>query len=87
MSDFDTAVRLCYLAAATCFVLGLHLMNSPARARRGNQLSAAGMTLAIAVTLAFIAHEGTITGTGWTVLRTPKPGIYVLRGDLTRPLR
>src|SRR5580765_6376654 len=43
-------------------------MNSPARARRGNQLSAAGMTLAIGVTIAFIAHEGTITGAGWTVL-------------------
>ena len=68
MSDFDTTVRLCYLAAATCFVLGLHLMNSPARARRGNQLSAAGMTLAVAVTLASIAHADTITGAGWTVL-------------------
>ncbi|HVU71836.1 MAG TPA: NAD(P)(+) transhydrogenase (Re/Si-specific) subunit beta [Mycobacteriales bacterium] len=68
MSDFDTTVRLCYLAAAAAFVLGLHLMNSPARARRGNQLSAAGMTLAIAVTIAFIAHAGTITNAGWTVL-------------------
>lgn len=26
-------------------------------------------------------------GTGWTVLTTPRPGVYVLRGDLTRPLR
>lgn len=26
-------------------------------------------------------------GTGWTVLTTPRPGVYVLHGDLTRPLR
>jgi hypothetical protein len=26
-------------------------------------------------------------GTGWTVLITPRPGVYVLHGDLTRPLR
>ena len=29
-------------------MLGLHLMNSPATARRGNQLSAAGMAVAVA---------------------------------------
>ena len=37
----DTTVQLIYLAAAACFVIGLHLMNTPATARRGNQLSAA----------------------------------------------
>ena len=35
-------------SAAACFVLGLHLMNSPATARRGNRLSAGGMTVAVA---------------------------------------
>ena len=39
----DTAVRLASLGGAVCFVLGLHLMNSPATARRGNQVSAFGM--------------------------------------------
>jgi NAD(P) transhydrogenase subunit beta len=68
MSDFDTAVHLAYLVSAACFVVGLHLMNSPATARRGNAVSAAGMTLAIAVTVAFVAHQGTITGVGWAVL-------------------
>jgi proton-translocating NAD(P)+ transhydrogenase subunit beta len=68
MSNFDTVVRLAYLVSAACFVLGLHLMNSPARARRGNTVSAAGMTLAIAVTIAFVAHGHTITGTGWAVI-------------------
>ncbi|HEX4033450.1 MAG TPA: NAD(P)(+) transhydrogenase (Re/Si-specific) subunit beta, partial [Solirubrobacteraceae bacterium] len=57
-----------YLVSAACFVLGLHLMNSPARARRGNTVSAAGMTLAIVVTLAFVAHQGTITGAGWAIV-------------------
>jgi H+-translocating NAD(P) transhydrogenase subunit beta len=68
MSDFTTVVRLAYLVAAACFVLGLHLMNSPARARRGNSVSAAGMTLAIVVTIADVAHQGTITGIGWAVV-------------------
>src|SRR5260370_29813636 len=68
MSAFDTVVRLIYLAAATCFVLGLHLMNSPVTARRGNQLSAAGMIAAIAATVAAVVHAGTGTTTGWIVL-------------------
>ena len=68
MSGFDTAVHLIYLAAATSFVLGLHLMNSPATARRGNQLSATGMTAAILTTLVVLIHAGTVTTTGWTVL-------------------
>ena len=49
-------------------MLGLHLMNSPASARRGNQLSAAGMTAAIAATFAVVIHAGTVTATGWIVL-------------------
>src|SRR5260370_24630449 len=68
MSAFDTVVRLIYLAAATCFVLGLHLMNSPVTARRGNQLSAAGMIAPIPPTVAAVVHAGTVTTTGWIVL-------------------
>jgi len=68
MSTFDTLVRLAYLAAATAFVLGLHLMNSPATARRGNRLSAAGMALAVATTLVLVVHEGLISGVGWAVM-------------------
>jgi len=70
MSVFDTLVRLAYLAAATAFVLGLHLMNSPATARRGNRLSAAGMVLAVGITLVIVAHDKLITGVGWAVLGT-----------------
>jgi H+-translocating NAD(P) transhydrogenase subunit beta len=68
MSTFDWVIQLVYVAAASCFVLGLHLMNTPATARRGNQLSTAGMAAAIAATLAIIIHAGTITATGWIVM-------------------
>jgi len=61
MSAFDTTVHLLYLACATCFVLGLHLMNTPATARRGNQLSAAGMAAAVATTVVQLAWNHEIT--------------------------
>jgi len=61
MTGFTTAVDVLYLAGAVCFVLGLHLMNHPATARRGNQLSAAGMTAAILTTLAVLSHDHVIT--------------------------
>ena len=41
-----------YLLAAVMFVIGLHLMNSPKTARKGNMVSAIGMILA--VVMAFI---------------------------------
>nr|WP_221377195.1 NAD(P)(+) transhydrogenase (Re/Si-specific) subunit beta [Actinoplanes polyasparticus] len=60
MSAFDTIVHLVYLACATAFVIGLHLMNAPATARRGNQVSAAGMGLAIVTTVVVLAEGGRI---------------------------
>src|SRR5450432_213764 len=68
MSAFSTTIQLIYVAAASCFVLGLHLMNNPATARRGNQVSTGGMTAAVAATLALIIHSGAITVTGWIVM-------------------
>ena len=68
MSTFDTVVHLIYVAAAACFVLGLHLMNSPATARRGNRLSAGAMTVAVITTVVVLVHERVITGTGWVML-------------------
>lgn len=41
------------LVAAALFVIGLHLMRSPATARRGNLVSATGMVIAILSTLSF----------------------------------
>ena len=43
-------------------------MNSPATARRGNQVSTAGMAIAVIVTLVLLIHDGSVTGIGWTVL-------------------
>ena len=49
-----TFVYLAWLAGAACFVLGLHQMNSPATARDGNRLSAAGMAIAVVATLIYL---------------------------------
>ncbi len=68
MSTFDWVIQLIYVLAASCFVAGLHLMNNPATARRGNQVSTTGMATAIAATLAIVVHDGGITATGWAVM-------------------
>ncbi|MFC8513263.1 NAD(P)(+) transhydrogenase (Re/Si-specific) subunit beta [Streptomyces sp. NPDC057257] len=68
MDTVSNAVHYVFLAASVCFVLGLHLMNHPRTARRGNAISASGMAVAIAATVWLVAHEGTITTTGWLVL-------------------
>jgi NAD(P) transhydrogenase subunit beta len=65
---FNTVIQLIYLAAASCFILGLHLMNNPATARRGNQVSIAGMVAAIVATAVLVIHLGVITATGWAVI-------------------
>ncbi|TAL13186.1 MAG: NAD(P)(+) transhydrogenase (Re/Si-specific) subunit beta [Frankiales bacterium] len=63
-----TASHLLYLVAAVTFVIGLHLMGSPATARRGNLLSAGGMALAILVAAAVLVDDGTIGSTALLVL-------------------
>jgi NAD(P) transhydrogenase subunit beta len=68
VSSFTTDIQLLYVVVAACFVIGLHLMNSPATARRGNQVSTAGMVIAIIATFILLIHDGTVTATGWTVL-------------------
>jgi NAD(P) transhydrogenase subunit beta len=44
-------INFSYIVSAALFIFGLKMLGSPATARRGNQLSAAGMLLAIVVTL------------------------------------
>src|SRR6201987_2131990 len=68
MSGFEGNIQLVYVLAAALFVLGLHLMNSPATARRGNQVSVTGMVIAGVATLILLIHDGTVTATGWIVL-------------------
>jgi NAD(P) transhydrogenase subunit beta len=65
---FNTIIQLVYVAAASCFILGLHLMNNPATARRGNQISVVGMAAAVAVTAVLIIHTRLISPTGWIVI-------------------
>ena len=68
MSGLDTTTHLLYLLSAVCFVLGLHLMNSPASARRGNQVSAAGMALAVVTTVVVLGHDRSSTAIAVLVL-------------------
>lgn len=46
-----TLIELAYLGAAVLFILGMKRLQSPATARTGNQLAAAGMLLAVVATL------------------------------------
>ena len=68
MTSYENSIQLVYVLAAVLFVTGLHLMNSPATARRGNQVSIAGMIVAGIATLILMIHYGTVTTTGWIVL-------------------
>ncbi|HVM68518.1 MAG TPA: NAD(P)(+) transhydrogenase (Re/Si-specific) subunit beta, partial [Gaiellaceae bacterium] len=47
-----TTTDLLYLVTIVTFILALRFLSSPKRARQGNLLGAAGMALAIGVTLA-----------------------------------
>jgi NAD(P) transhydrogenase subunit beta len=75
--DFETIsilVRLAWLAAASAFVLGLMRMNSPATARNGNLLSAAGMAVAIVATGIYLLAQQLLVGEeafnvfGWAII-------------------
>jgi H+-translocating NAD(P) transhydrogenase subunit beta len=59
----EILVRIAWLVGAVGFVIGLSRMNSPATARNGNLLSAAGMAIAIGATAVGIL-VGQTTGTG-----------------------
>ncbi len=64
-----TIVYLAWLVGAACFVLGLHRMNSPATARDGNRLSAAGMAVAVVATLIYlITREGGLSGVALVII-------------------
>ena len=75
LAIIEVLVRICWLAGAVAFVLGLARMNSPATARNGNLLSAAGMVLAIGATAVLILArelvgpdpEGVST-IGWAII-------------------
>jgi H+-translocating NAD(P) transhydrogenase subunit beta len=47
----DSAINLAYLLAASLFIIGIKRLNSPSTARRGNQIAAVGMLIAVVATL------------------------------------
>ncbi|MBP6445515.1 MAG: NAD(P)(+) transhydrogenase (Re/Si-specific) subunit beta [Saprospiraceae bacterium] len=47
----DIIVKLAYLVASILFISGIKMLNKPASARKGNQLSAIGMIIAIIATM------------------------------------
>ena len=80
----DALVFLAWLAGAAAFVLGLHQMNSPATARRGNQVSAAGMALAVLATFVWLLtpenpiHPGGLSTTALGII----VGGFIIGGGL-----
>jgi len=44
-------IRVLYIGAFVCFILGLRLLNHPSTARRGNLVAAVGMAIAVVATL------------------------------------
>jgi len=56
-----------YLIASVTFVVGLRMLSHPDSARRGNQVAAIGMTLAVLGTLFFHPSAGLETGQGYTI--------------------
>ena len=55
-------LTLCYLIASVTFILGLKMLSNPARARRGNLVAAAGMTIAIIGTIFLYEDNGHTLG-------------------------
>jgi NAD(P) transhydrogenase subunit beta len=52
LSEGSDFVTVCYIAAFSLFILGIRQGTHPRTARRGNLIAAAGMLIAIAITLA-----------------------------------
>ncbi len=67
MDTIDVLVRLAWLAGAAMFVFGLMRMNSPATARNGNLVSAAGMAIAVGATGVLLLRDGA-DATAWLII-------------------
>lgn len=51
-------LTLCYLVGSVTFIIGLKMLSNPSKARNGNLLAAAGMTIAIIGTIFLYEEEG-----------------------------
>jgi len=67
-ATIGTLVQLSYVVAAAAFILGLHRMSSPATARNGNIVSAAGMTIAVVATAFLLLTGGVGSITPWAII-------------------
>ncbi|MEN8113072.1 MAG: NAD(P)(+) transhydrogenase (Re/Si-specific) subunit beta, partial [Actinomycetota bacterium] len=65
-------IALLYLLAGALFIVGLRGLGSPRTARRGNQIAAVGMALAIAVTVVYVYDRARqtddITALWWVII-------------------
>jgi H+-translocating NAD(P) transhydrogenase subunit beta len=60
-------VQLAFIVGAALFVVGLHLMNSPATARTGNRVSATGMIIAVVAEVLLVAQKG-VGPVNWLII-------------------
>jgi H+-translocating NAD(P) transhydrogenase subunit beta len=74
MTGFGFVVGLLYLASASLFVVGLHLMRAPSTARVGNTISAGGMVIAVATT---VVYSVVTEGADWIALACLVAGTLV----------
>lgn len=51
MANNDIILNSIYIISALCFIIGLKLLSSPERAKKGNALSAVGMLIAVVATI------------------------------------
>lgn len=64
----DIVAWFVYLFSAVLFVVGLHFMNSPKTARKGNQISAFGMVVAVLVAFIVLFAKGFVNVVAVVVL-------------------
>ncbi|KAA8817401.1 NAD(P)(+) transhydrogenase (Re/Si-specific) subunit beta [Bifidobacterium callitrichos] len=68
VGTIDIVAWFVYLFSAVMFVVGLHFMNSPKTARKGNQISAFGMVVAVLMAFIVLFAKGFINTIAVVVL-------------------
>ncbi len=68
MSAIEIIAWFVYLFSAVLFVVGLHYMNSPKTARKGNQISAIGMVIAVCMAFIHLFITGFVSATAIGIL-------------------
>jgi len=68
VGTIDVVAWFVYLFSAVMFVVGLHFMNSPKTARKGNQISASGMVVAVLMAFVVLFAKGFINTIAVVVL-------------------